>query len=77
MGDAYSCKSLRRCSRGATVDADERRQEPAEVHDDPSNFGMGKNRISVAPGGEGGSWERTQHAPSVVSLLVYAFTSLE
>ena len=42
--------------RGATVDADERWQGPAEVGDDPSisgiAFGMREERVSLAPGGD-------------------------
>ena len=53
-----------RFSRGATVDADERGQKPAEVHDDPSvsvDFGMHQERVGLAPGDEGGSRKGTQH----------------
>ena len=79
MGDTFSCKSPRKFSTGTTVDADERVQGPAEVHDDPPIsgivFGMGEERISLAPGDEGGHGKGPNMAPSAVSLLMYAFTS--
>ena len=47
-----------RFSRGATVDADERGQGPAEVYDDPSVcgvvFGMCEERAGLAPRAKGG-----------------------
>ena len=52
-------------SRGATVDADELWQGPAEVHNDPSVSGVvlgaGEEWVALAPGGEGGMWEGAQH----------------
>ena len=54
-----------RLSWGATVDADERWQGPADVHDDPSisgvTFGTSEEQVSLSSGGDGGSRERTQH----------------
>ena len=47
-----------RSSRGATGDADEMWQEPAEVNDNPS---ISEERVSLTPGGEGGSRERSEY----------------
>ena len=53
-----------RLSRGATVDADEWRQGPAEVHDYPSvsgvAFGRHEERVNLVTEGEGESREGTQ-----------------
>ena len=58
-------RTLERFCRGATVDADDRGQGPAEVRDDVSVsgvvFGAGEEMVNLAPGDEGWSWKRTQH----------------
>ena len=58
-----------RFSRGATVDADERGQGPAEVIDDPSiseiALATSEERISLATGGER---RGPNMAPAAVSL---------
>ena len=58
-------RTQERYSRGATLDANERWQWTAEIHDDTSVFGvvfgMCEERVGLAPGGDGGSSKRTHH----------------
>ena len=65
MAMHFLVRGQERFSRGATVDADERWQGPAEVHDDPSvsgvAFGTREERVSLAPVGKRGSKEGTQY----------------
>ena len=67
-------RTQERFSRGATVDADEMWQGPAEVHDDPSisgvAFGMSEERVSLAPGGEGGRGKGPNTAPAISCYLL-------
>ena len=54
-----------RFSRGATIDADEWWQGPAEIHDDPPvrqlALGVGGEWVGLTPGDEWGSRKGAQH----------------
>ena len=53
----FLVRAQERFSRGATGDADERWQGPAEIHEEPYSsgtmFGTGEERVILASGGHG------------------------